>query len=146
MIEILGYQTVLVLHITAFVFNVTLVVLADVLGLLWVVGKKSVLGASYMHWLHRMIWIGLTVSIITGIVLFSSASDYLLTTPAFWVKLSFVIALVINSFFITHHMKIALVQSFTEVTQKAKIKMFISGAISTGAWIGVVVSATQPGL
>jgi len=146
MIEVLGYQTVLSLHLVAFFVNITLVIVSDSLALLWVLGKQSVLGTWYMHWLHRLIWIGLAVSIVTGAALFTTASAYLLETPAFWVKVGLVGALVINSFFISCHLQTALTMPFRQVPLRDKQKMFLSGAISTGAWVGVVIAATQLGL
>ena len=143
MIEILGYQTLLTVHIVSFIFNVIVVILADVLGLLWVLGKVEKLHVSSMRWLHYLVWNGLTVSIITGTALFSDTAAYLLQQPAFLIKVCFVVVLVINSFVISAHISLTTTQPFRLVSSSARRHMLISGLVSTVSWIAVVIAATQ---
>lgn len=143
----MSYEIILGAHIAAFMFNIGLVVLADGIGLLWVIGKLKKLPKQFMLVAHRAIWVGLAVSIVTGAYMFWDLRDYLLETPAFYTKVFFVLALVINSFLISKHLHAALgAESFAALEKKEKISFFISGAVSTISWIAVVVSAKLSGL
>ena len=146
MFELIPYNLVLSVHIFAFIFNITLVVIADALGLWWVLGKREVLNATVMKWLHSLIWFGLSLSILTGATLFWEARDYLLSVPAFYTKLLFVVALVVNSFFIYRHLHIVSERSYNSLNVNEKTPLFISGGISTICWVGVVVAAQFLGL
>lgn len=141
------YETILFFHIGAFVFNIGLVILADILGLLWVLEKIKKLPKKVMLMAHRLIWLGLVISITSGSLLFWESREYLLTLPAFYTKILFVVALLVNSFVISKHLKVALeVESFSALARKERSSFFISGVISTICWIAVVVSAKMLGL
>lgn len=146
MLEFMSYEVVLGIHIITFVCNIILVIIADGLGALWVLGRKETLNAVLMKRLHVSIWIGLSISIVTGIILFSTLPEYLLTVSAFYTKLFFVGALIINSVGISKHLHIPSEKPFSVLTRREKLPLFMSGAISTTCWIGVVVSATFLGL
>lgn len=143
----MAYETILLVHISSFIWNISLVVLADGVGLLWVIGKIQRLPKLFMFWTHRLIWVGFTASIASGAYLFWDLRDYLLETPAFLTKMGFVLALFINSFFISKHLKRALeAESFAHLERPEKIKFFISGAVSSVSWVAVFVSAQFLGL
>ena len=57
--------------------------------------------------LHKQAWAGLLLMIVTGAVLFSQNTDTLLASGPFYVKMTCVLALVINAFVIGRLMKIA---------------------------------------
>lgn len=144
--ELLTYQTVLAIHIISFVWNIGWVVLSDFSGLLWITGKVKVLNAKFMKIAHYAVWAGLASSILSGAYLFIDLADYLLTVPAFYTKMFLVLALVINSFVISKHLHVATTGTFVEVSKEERLKLFISGAVSTVSWVGVVVSAHFLGL
>ena len=146
MFDSISYELILGVHIIAFVFNIALVVISDFLGLMWVAGKMSVLPNKFIIIAHRAIWFGLSVSIVSGYILFSGASEYLLTVPAFYTKVIFVLALLTNSFLISSHIKLATSQTFKETSVGERWKLFISGGVSFISWVGVVVSAQFLGL
>jgi hypothetical protein len=146
-IESMPYEIILTTHIASFIWNVSFVVVADLIGLLWVLGKMQLLPQKVMLYTHRLIWLGLLTSIVTGIFMFVELKDYLLETPAFYTKIIFVMALVINSFFISKHLKNSFgVGSFSNLDKKDKRSFFISGAVSTVSWIVVFLSAGMLGL
>ncbi len=140
------YTVILTLHIVSFVWNIFWVVVSDGIGLVWVTGKKTLAPGRLLRYTHRFIFGGLAVSIVSGVYLFSTASEYLLTVPAFYTKLLFVLALLINGFVIGRHITVAEHTPFRDITAKERTKLFISAAISTSSWVGVVVSATLLGL
>lgn len=141
------YETILTIHIISFIWNISLVILADCIGLLWVLEKIERLPRKTMLVAHNLIWLGLIVSIISGTTISLQLSDYLLSTPAFYTKILFVLSLAINSVFISRHLNTALEKGkFANLTQKERRSFLISGAVSAVSWISVVVSAKMLGL
>ena len=125
----------------------SLVVLADSVGLLWVFNKIQNLPEKFITYAHKLIWLGITVSIVTGAFMFWNLREYLLSTPAFYTKMFFLLALMINAFLISKHLKKALtIGSFALLEPKHKKSFIISGFVSALSWIAVVISATQLGL
>lgn len=144
--EIVPYGALLTAHIGAFVVNITLVILADALGLLWAVGYWEALPRAPLMWLHRLVGLGLAVSIATGALLFWASRDYLLTVPAFYVKVALVAALVVNSFVIGRHLAVATSQPFASLESSEKRRLFLSAGVSFGGWFGVIIAAQFLGL
>jgi len=140
------YEFILFIHIAAFISNISMVVLADALGLWWMLGKLSRLPEKIMIRLHHLIWLGLAASIISGAYLFWPAREYLLTVHSFYIKVALIVVLLINSFFISKHLQLALSTTFAELSAPERTKFLFSGFVSLSAWIGVVVAATQLGL
>lgn len=147
-LEQIPYSLLLTAHITTFMANILLVIIADVHGFLWVLGKKETLPRTLMHWLHHLLTLGLTISILTGAYLFFANLDYFsaVIVPAFYVKVCLVMMLVINAFVISKHMDVATERPFKSLTKAEKIPLFISGAVSTIGWVGVFTLAQFIGL
>lgn len=141
MFELIPYNLVLLVHITAFFVNISAVIIADVHAAGWVLGKLSTLPTRRMCFLHRFVQVGLVVSIASGFYMFYPLRDYLLTVPAFYVKIAFVLALLINAGVIGKHLHIATSRTFAEVTGKERRLLIISGAVSTISWVGVFTAA-----
>ena len=140
------YSLFLTLHIASFIWNIFWVVVSDAVGLLWITGKKALAPGHFLRLTHRFIFWGLGVSIVTGVYLFSTVADYLLTVPAFYTKLLLVAALIVNGFVIGRHISVAETTPYKAVTSEEKRKLFISGAVSTVGWVGVFISAQLLGL
>lgn len=140
------YDIVLVIHLGSMLWNVALVIGSDTAGLLWVLGITPTVKRRWLERAHRLIYVGLAFSIVSGAYLFSTVSAYLLTVPAFYVKVGFVAALLINAFFIGKHIKLAAETRFADTTRGERIKLFLSAAVSVVGWVGVLVAATQLGL
>ena len=146
MSELLSYALVLAVHISTFIINIALVVISDLHALLWVMGKVSVLPAARMRWLHRIVGLGLLISILSGAYLAAGTIEYLLTVPAFYVKLGLVAALVVNAFVVGAHLPLATTTAFRNLTAAEKRPLFISGVVSTAGWVGVFIAAQFLGL
>lgn len=127
---------VLPLHLLSLAYVAWNVLHADHMGLSWIRGKYELLEADQVAKYHRGTWIGLCSMIVTGFILFWPMRDFLLTRPQFYVKMAFVVTLVINAFVIGTLSKISLEKPFAVLTSKEKLPLFISGAISTFAWVG----------
>ena len=141
-----AYELILTVHVLTFSVNIILVIAADLNALRWVLGWKQVLSSTLMRRLHRLISVGLGVSVITGLYLFWGVRDYLLTVPAFYTKLLLVVMLVVNSFFIGKHIMIATKRSFTDLSSAERRPLYISGIVSMCGWVGVYVVAQFLGL
>jgi hypothetical protein len=129
------------IHVSAVFVTLGLVVLADIHGLLWVLGKMERLPHSRMVFFHRATWFGLILIISAGFFMFIDQSSYLLTLPAFKLKLFFVACLIINAFVIGAHMMVATTRAFSSLSTREKMPLFISGGVSSISWIGAFIAA-----
>ena len=112
---------------------------ADHMGFSWIRGKTATLDEIKVRKYHRGIWIGLCLMISTGFLLFLPMREYLLTRPQFYVKMAFVLTLIINGFVIGHLQKIAISRSYNSLSTKEKLPLYISGGVSTLAWLGAAL-------
>lgn len=141
-IELLALQV----HLTTVFALIATVLATDLLALLWVLGKRETLPLWLMRTLHSVIWAGLLIMIVSGGTMFLSYREYLLTVPAFYIKMSFVLALIVNAFVIGKHLHIACERSYASLSREERQPLFISGAVSTISWIGVICAALMLGL
>lgn len=141
MLGIIPYGVLLGIHIGAFLWSVSGIIVADSQGLRWLLGFKQTLSARFLSFWHRFVWVGISTSIVTGFMLFWPMREFLLEDPAFLVKVSLVVMLVINAWFIGSHMTIATTQPFAEVPRRQKVFLLISGAVSVCGWVGVYICA-----
>ncbi len=133
------YSIILTVHISAFIINITAVVMADIAALLWASSVVARLPRRLMKALHYLVYIGLGVSIISGATMAYPLFSYLITEPIFQVKLAAVGALVINSFIIGRHIHLPVIYTFKELSWSDRRTLFLSGAISLGAWATVAL-------
>jgi hypothetical protein len=129
------------IHIGAVFATLAIVIISDFHGLLWVLGKSETLPYARMRMLHTCAWIGLITIILAGATMFSSYPQYLLSLPAFQLKMVFVAFLLMNAFVIGKHMHVAVLQPFATLSKQEKLVLLISGAVSTIGWIGAYVCA-----
>jgi hypothetical protein len=140
------YEVVLAAHVIAFMWNIAWVVVSDFVGLLWLIGKLETVSKKFLHLTHWFIWVGLTISVLTGVYLFLQSADYLLTLPAFYTKSVLVFALIVNSFVIGKHIDLAANKTFATTNKSERIHLAFSAVVSTIGWAGVVVAASMLGL
>ncbi len=130
------------LHIAGVIWSVLFILQADKDAFKWFSGKSITLDEVRTKKQHKMVWLGLIVAVVCGIFLFWDKRFYLINeSPAFLIKMIFVLALIINGFFIGRTIKVATTKSFQNLTFREKIPLFISGGISSISWIGAIVSA-----
>jgi hypothetical protein len=128
------------IHILSVLFSIFFIVKSDHRGIQWWRGTRATLNVRELSRLHSYVTLGLILLIATGAYLFYPMSEYLLQTNIFWVKMSFVAALVINSFVIGTLMNIASKKKYTDLSAREKYPLFISGGISSLSWIGAIVA------
>lgn len=132
---------ILPLHLITLLFTMWTLFQADHLGLEWVRGKEAVLSGEELRTLHKRMWIGLSLMITTGFLMFWPMREFLLARPQFYVKMSLVLALIVNGFAIGHLQKIAIVRPYRTLSAKEKTPLFISGVVSTISWVGAATMA-----
>jgi len=139
--EFIQTLPLLTIHVTAVFATLAVVVIADIHGLLWILGKMSTLPHQRMRLLHGATWIGLLTIITAGASMFITYPEYLLSLTAFKLKMLFVAGLLINAFFIGAHMKLATTTPFASLAGREKRILLVSGFISTAGWIGAYICA-----
>ncbi len=139
--DIIASLPLLQIHITAVFITLVIVAVADLHGLLWLMGTVRLLPARRMVILHRATWTGLLVIMFAGIAMFSFSPEYLLTLWSFRFKLVFITGLFINAFFIGKHIHLASERPFAELTGPEKGELLLSASVSSVGWIGAFVCA-----
>lgn len=129
------------LHLSFLALAVMGIVLADHVAWRWMHGGDDLHHHAYLARVHWLVTAGLTGLIVTGLILFWPLRDYLLVQPLFWLKMLFVLALIINSFFIEKLMHLPATVSFDSLNRRQKMPLYISGAISTLSWLGAASCA-----
>lgn len=117
------------------------IIAADHLGFIWMRGSVQTLDSVRVHTYHKRIWYGLVLMIATGLLLFWPMHEFLLTRPQFYIKMSFVAALIINGFFVGSLSKVAETKAYGDLTSKEKLPLLLSGAVSSLSWAGAAIMA-----
>jgi len=109
---------------------------SDHRGLNYFRGKEDILPSRFLKYSHRGIWIGLLLMISTGMFLAIPEWEYRLSQPQFFIKMGFVLLLVMNAVAIGKLSKKAGKIPFAQLTKKEKNILLISGALSVLGWVG----------
>lgn len=123
------------LHVAVLIVTAGFIIMADHDGYMYLRGKTPVLSAPRVQFLHRVVWLGLVLMIVTGILLVSERTGKL-DDVEFYVKMLMVSALVANGFWIGKLSRIATSVPFNALTGSQKARFLVSGAISASCWIG----------
>jgi hypothetical protein len=129
------------IHLITLAVTAVCILIADHEAYLWVRGKKVILSLRKMRTLHMLVSIGLTLMILSGALLAWPMLDYLVEEESFWVKMAFVLLLVVNSFVIGSMMGKASEKPFAELSKKERGTLFVSGAASALGWGGAFLAA-----
>ncbi len=117
------------------------VVIADKIGFSWFWGKVETLSPRTLSRLHNTMGVALTLMILSGLLLFWPAREYLITRPSFYIKMTFVLVLILNAFVIDHLMTVAQHMPFRDVPPSKKRFLLLSGAVSLASWLGAATMA-----
>lgn len=129
------------LHLSSLALAVGGILYADTLAFSWMRGKKDTLWRTHLLRAHYIVSAALILLILSGTYLFWPMHTYLLHQPLFYLKMSFVLALVINSFVINKIMHVSTHKTFKSLEQMERLPLFISGTVSAVCWLGAGVSA-----
>ncbi len=147
MLEILGLSIPIVyIHLVTLGCTVLCILFADHQAFSWVLGHTEKLNKKTIQTVHYLTLAGLGIMILSGVAMALPMKEYLFTVPAFWIKMGFVLALIINSFFIGSLMKTAFNHSFKSLALSEKLPLFISGSVSGISWLGAIIAAFNLGL
>ncbi len=127
------------IHELILFMTLAVVVFADLQGLRWVLGWVSTLSSGIVRVLHFIVYVGLGGMVVTGLIMFSRDSEYLLSNPIFLTKMVFVAALIANSFLIGAHIKVASEKPFASLSSGEKTKLVVSGIVSGVCWVGAML-------
>ncbi len=129
------------LHIAGVIISFISIVFADKQGFAWFRGTTPILEEKKVARVHRFVWLGLIITIVSGFLAFWDKRFYLLESTAFMVKMFFVATLTINGFFIGHLMKLPCKKAFKDMTLRERTPLFISGTISGISWVTAFILA-----
>ncbi|HEV7121383.1 MAG TPA: hypothetical protein VGN56_00995 [Candidatus Paceibacterota bacterium] len=124
------------LHVTLVMLTGLIVLYSDEQGFLWLLGKKPLLSHRQIELQHVLVSIGLAGIILTGGLMFVDRASYLIHDPVFLAKMAFVLALVVNGFFIGSVSELAAKKTYKELSGAERGKVLASGAVSVISWIG----------
>lgn len=124
------------IHLFALALTALAILYSDYQGFLYFRGKKQLLSKPFVIWSHRLVWVGLSAMIVTGVSLALPRLERLLEEPAFYVKMGFVLVLVVNAFVIGKLSHVATVRPFVELTKGERSVLMLSGGLSVCGWLG----------
>lgn len=129
-------MSLLDIHLYTLIAVAIVIIYSDHRGFAYFRGKVELLGEKETKIIHYLVWAGFIGMIVSGGLMFKDSTAYYLMNPAFFVKMFFVLLLVINGVVIGKLATIASKQPFASLSASQKKKLLISGAISTICWIG----------
>lgn len=132
---------ILPFHLGTLAFVVAVVLLSDKEAFAWFRGTKPLLSLGRLRVYHRLMWAGLSLMILTGLLMFYPIAPFLLQNPAFYIKMFFVLTLVVNGFFVGKMLTVASTRTYASLSFKERLPLLISGAISICGWIGAATAA-----
>lgn len=127
------------LHGLFVLITALLILYTDHKGFQYFTGKITTISPRFIHRSHQLVWIGLTVIILSGATLAARAWSYYLDNPVFILKMGFVAILVMNAFAIGTIAKKATTTAFTDLTKEEKWTLLTSGGLSVIGWLGAIV-------
>lgn len=117
------------------------IMLADRLAFSWMRGRTDTVHPKQLLRLHWIVTIALAGLLITGLLMFWPMRVFLMSEPQFWLKMSLVGVLLINSFFIEIFMHTSTTHPFRSLTFAQKAPLFVSGGVSVACWLGAATLA-----
>jgi len=140
------YSFILTVHIVTATSLIGAVLFADHLAFAWLRGKRATLPKKTMGYIHRGMYIGLGIMIVTGVYMFLPIREYLLYETAFQIKMGFLGALLLNSVVIGKLLHISTTHTFTSLSRKTQCIFLLSGGASGASWFSVIVAANLLGV
>lgn len=135
------HQVVFLVHIGSLCVALFGIVLADRTAFAWLRGVRMTLNERDVARAHWVVTTGLTGLVLSGLYLFWPMRAYLLGEPVFWFKMTFVLALLVNSFFVERLMLVPAEHSFASLSRRQRLPLLVSGAVSTLCWVGAATAA-----
>ncbi len=126
------------IHLITLGLTILVILYSDHLAFQYFRGKRALLDGKSIRRIHYLVWSGLIGMIVSGIFLFIPMWEYLLGSPVFYIKMAFVLVLVINACVIGQISHVSSTRPFSELTDKEKRHLLTSGTVSFVCWIGAM--------
>ena len=117
------------------------IAVADHAAFQWLTHKRDVVSKRELLFSHWTVATGLSGMVLSGLYMFWPLRGFLLGQPLFWLKMAFVAALIVNSFFIEYLMHTASHTPWKHLSYGERVPFIVSGAVSTLSWLGAFLSA-----
>ncbi len=130
---------IVTLHLAALIVTAPVILYADHMGFRYFTGRAQTLSGRSVAWTHRLVFIGLFLLIATGVMLTVPSWEVWFAQPLFYVKLGFVITLLINGLFIQKLMTTATTTPYALLAPSDKRTLMTSGALSAIGWVASVI-------
>lgn len=127
------------LHLVAMILTILVVLYADHMGFRYFTGKSQTLSLKKVKLAHNLVFIGIGLLVVTGIIITIPMWTYMLTNPFFYTKMAFVATLIMNGIFIGQLMHKATMVPFNSLEKEEKRVLLISGAISGMSWLATIL-------
>lgn len=126
------------LHLIALIVTVPVILYADHMGFAYFTGRVQTLDPKKVARTHRLVFAGLAALIITGVMLTVPSWAVWFENPFFYVKLAFVVTLLVNGFFIERLMEKATITPYAMLSGSERSLLMTSGVLSAMGWIGSI--------
>lgn len=130
-----------VIHLAALATAACGLLYADKVGFSWMRGRIEVVPRRTLAVLHDVVSLALIALLLSGLYLFWPMRDYLLYQGLFYIKMTFVVLLVINSIAIDNLMHTAAYTPFRAVPARQRAGLLVSGGLSFLCWAGAGFTA-----
>ncbi len=127
------------IHLVALLLTALVILYADHQGFRYFRGEVLRMSESFLVWSHRLIWVGLIALILSGIFLVLPSWEYYMSEPIFYLKMGFVLTLIVNAVFIGKLTHFTTDRAFSELPDELKKTFLVSGALSVIGWVGSAV-------
>jgi uncharacterized membrane protein len=128
----------ILLHVGSILLTLICVLYADEQGLEYLRGKQKTLSPVRVRMLHRIVATGLVLTIVTGALMVYQDPSYYFAQATYWVKMCFVLVLVVNAFVIGYLSRFAVVTPFLELTRRQQVALLASGSVSVVSWLATI--------
>jgi uncharacterized membrane protein len=129
----------ILLHVGSIVLTLLFVVYADEQGLQYLRGKRKTLQRERVRALHRIVAAGLSVIIATGALMVYQDPAFYFGQATYWVKMCFVLVLVVNACVIGFLSRFAVVTPFQELAKRDQWMLLASGGVSAFSWVATIL-------
>ncbi|MDQ5928024.1 MAG: hypothetical protein QG633_462 [Patescibacteria group bacterium] len=130
---------ILTFHLGTLILTGLVVLYADHMGFRYFTGRSQTLDPKKVRWAHRLVFIGLFILIITGVMLTLPSWAVWFENPFFYAKLAFVATLLVNGIFIDRLMQKATIMPYALLSAPERRLLMVSGALSATGWVASVL-------
>lgn len=130
---------ILTFHLGTLILTGLVVLYADHMGFRYFTGRSQTLDIKKVRWAHRLVFIGLFILIITGVMLTAPSWAVWFAKPFFYGKLAFVATLFVNGLFIDRLMQKATTTPYVLLAPFERRLLMTSGVLSAVGWVASVL-------